>query len=122
MVHNLFCCVIVNLVNMAVKDNNIFERLQKLYRFISVGCIPVPVGGKVKERPVSENDNPGVFVEFFEVGLEPVELFLADGRMRVGDIIDGDKMNALVVENIVSFQEKFFEGLAVVEACIVLAC
>jgi hypothetical protein len=67
MVRDLSRHVGINLVDVAIENDDAAERIQKLYRFGSVGCVPVPVGGEVEKRAVSENYNPGVFVEFFEV-------------------------------------------------------
>ena len=49
-----------------------------------------------------------------EVRGEPRELFVSDLRARIGDVVEDDEMNALVVECVMRLAEELLKRLAVV--------
>ena len=46
--------------------------------------------------------------------MQPLELLLADVRGRVGNVIENDKVNALVVERVIRLAEKLLIGFSAV--------
>src|SRR5882672_5103170 len=113
--------LMVLLVDVAVEHGHVAIRHQELERLGAVARRPVPLRHEIEQRPVSEDDDGRVLVLLGEIRLDPRELGLADARRGVANVVDGDEVNALVIEAVMARPEEFLPRLAVVEGSIVLA-
>ena len=64
---------------------------------------------------MGEHDDVRVLRLLFEVGREPLQLLVADQRARIGYVVQGDEVHALVVEGVVGLAKELLVGLAAVE-------
>src|SRR5260370_19524586 len=69
---------------------------------------------------MGEHDDRRRFRKAGEVGLHPCELFRADFRPSARDVVEGDEVNAAMIERIVSRPHEFAEHIATVERCVIL--
>jgi hypothetical protein len=67
--------------------------------------VPVPVRGEVEERAVGQNDDRLLARQPFQVLAQPANLRVAENGLRVGDIVEHDETDALVVERVVQVAE-----------------
>src|SRR5258708_3192792 len=87
---------VVLLMDVPVEDGHVLPVLQQIDGLAAVFRGPVPLRGQVEERPVGEYDDGRGGGQRPEVREEPVELRLADGRLRVGDVVEHGEGNPFV--------------------------
>ena len=114
--------VVVLLVDVAVEHHDVLVGHQELDRLGAVGASSSPNRGcrSNSGRCVSTTMRSSA-LRCFEVGGEPGELLVAQLGGRIGDVVEGDEVHALVVERVVGGAEELLEGLALVERGVVLA-
>lgn len=112
---------VVLLVNVSVEHRRArtcrkyFDRLRSIWRG------PVPLRHQIEQRPMSEDHERRVHRKLGEVFLEPIELSVAQVRLRIGDVVERDEVHALVVERIVRGSKVLLKRFAVIDRSVVLA-
>src|SRR5579883_951161 len=113
--------VVMLLVDVAVEHHDVLVGHHDVDRLGAVGRGPVPVRHQVEQRAMGEHHDAVVRLALLEVGREPGELLVAQLRRRIGDVVEGDEVHALVVEGPVRVPEELLERLTLVERGVVLA-
>ena len=113
--------VVVLLMDVAVENGHVGIRHQRVDHRLPVARSPVPIRSEVEERAMGENDDRLLLAELGEIGFQPGQLLVTDDRAGIGNVVDDDEMNALVIEGIVELAEEFLERLALIEGGIVLS-
>src|SRR5262245_17467856 len=113
--------VVVLLVDVAVEDGHVLVRGEHVDHLGAIARRPVPGGIEIEERPVREHDHRHLLVDPGEVRTDPGDLLVADDRLRVGDVVEHQEVDALVVERAAQGAEQLLVGLAAVQRGVVLA-
>jgi len=112
---------VVLLMDVPVEDGHVLPVLQQIDGLAAVLRGPVPLRGQVEERPVGEHHDGCLGGQRLEIRQEPVELRVADGRLRIGDVVEHGEVKPLVVKRVMCRPEVLLERLALVERGVVLA-
>src|SRR5262245_44439139 len=113
--------VVVLLVDVAVEDGHVLVRGEHVDHLGAIARRPVPRRIEIEERPVREHDHRHLLVDPGEVRTDPGDLLVADDRLRVGDVVEHQEVDALVVERAAQGAEQLLVGLAAVQRGVVLA-
>ena len=107
--------MVMLLMNVAVEDRDIWKRHETLDHGHSIASRPVPLRIEIEQRTMRQRHDGRLAFQLLEVCLQPFELRFADDRLRIGDVVKGDEMHALVIEGVVKISKEFLVGFTTVK-------
>ena len=112
--------VVMLLVDVPVEDGHIGEWKQQIDRLLRVARRPIPLRIQIEEGRCARHDDPRVGLELREVVLEPRDLRITKYRGGVGDVVQRDEVDPLVVEGVMHLSEDLLIDLPLVGGGVVL--
>jgi len=113
-------CKVIYLVNVPVEHGDLGVRIQNVDRRLTVARRPVPLGRKIKKGTMGKYDHRRVGVLLGQILFEPCELIIAERGARIGDIVEHDEMNALVIERVIRVTKELTIGGTTIQRGIML--
>src|SRR5690349_11516571 len=93
-------------VNVSVKNRDVLIGSEQVHHVVAVAGKPLPLGLKVKQRTMGEdNDRRGLW-EPIEIFLQPGKLLGTDFRLGARDIVERDEVNATMIEGVITLAKK----------------
>jgi hypothetical protein len=113
--------MMVFLMNMAIKDRDVRMLQQNLGRLRTIGSRPIPPRVKIEQRPMGEYDDSRVRILLAQIVVQPLQLHIAQSGARIGDVVQDDKVNALVIKSVMGWTEKFLKRFALIQRAVTAA-
>jgi hypothetical protein len=85
-------------VDMSGKNGDILIRYEHIHHLVTVSGKPFPFRFEIEQRTMGEHYYRRSIRKAGDVSLEPCELVRVDFRTTTRDVVERDKMDALVIE------------------------
>ena len=99
--------VLVVAMDVSIKHGHVVVRGENVHDLIAITGEPFPVGAKIEQGAVGENDHGRSLREPGQVFLQPDQLFSANFRLGAGNVVERDKMDAAVIEGVERLAKHF---------------
>src|ERR1700722_19904727 len=119
MMGNVTRHVVVFLMNMAIERRHIRERHEQFDRLAAVARRPLPLRKEVEQRAMRKDDDPRRGGKRLQLRSEPSELLITQ-TAGIGHIVQGNEVNAFVLEGVLGVAERFLVSSTKIEPGIVL--
>src|ERR1700676_4412878 len=111
--------VVVFLMDMAIERRHVLKRHEQFDGLAPVARRPLPLRKEVEKRPMRKDDDPRRRVQRLQLRFEPSELLIAQTAW-IGHIVQGNEVNAFVLEGVPGVAERFPVGSTKIEPGVVL--
>ena len=108
-------------MDVAIQNRHCFVGREQVHHVVAVAREPFPFRFEIEKRTMGEDDDRRRLRKSREIFFQPRDLFSADGGTSKGHVVEGDEMNAAMIERVMRLAEVFAEERAAVERGIVLA-
>src|SRR5450631_56973 len=113
--------LVVFLVDMSKEHRHVLVGRHDVDRLDRVCGRPIPARIQVEQGAMREDDDRLRLVVPGQIGVHPLQLVFADQSIGIRDVVERNKMHALMIEAVVARSEHVSVHLAVVETGVVLA-
>src|SRR5258708_1966517 len=91
---------VMRAMNVAVENGDALVWRQDVHDVAAVSREPFPLRLEIKERPMGEDDDRRSLRVARQILLQPGDLFGADDRLAVRDVIERDEVRSTMVEGV----------------------